>query len=424
MKSKIVLLFVLAALLFVTGCEGKMESDSDENLLMAYNHSISLDEIFNRDNEVLEVATPYSVLYRSGKKRNMFIFSEQVRAHDGNKYVLPDLSFQTTLDDSYEFHFNNMHVVCLNDQIHFQNQGISVMTIVMDQWERQTKGELESSVQYISSGLQMTIIPTYGGVEIEIDVSQKINQISLPINLSTCQRKNDEAGYVVLKNQQQELYIIHQAIAEDTNKTVYGLKSKITKRNNALWLEYSFEDNMSVSGKLKFTVDAASEQLFFDSSAYENTPRTNCIYNNYSYFDNRFENVRGYTYLKFNARSFAPKDPALLDYFYFTFYVEYVETPVTIELYAMSKDWCSWRITWHEKPSQNYKFGEFTIDQAGWYTINLTAYIKNMISSDYFMLQDNSFMMKVKDDSDGYAIIASTDHSLYPPFFEVGYKVE
>ena len=424
MKTKRVLLFVIVALLFATGCEGKKRSNSDENLLVAYNNSISMDEIFKGNNEVLEVATPYSVLYKSGKKRNMFIFSEQVRAYDGNKYVLPDLSFQTSVDDSYEFCFNNMRVVCLNDQIHFQSQGKSIMTMVMDKWNRQTMDESGSNVQYVSSGFHMTISPTFNGVEIEIDVSQKVNQIFIPINFSKCQRENDEAGYVVLKDQQQELYIIHQAAAEDKNRTVYGLKSKIIKKNGAFGLTYSLDDNMSIPGKLKFTVNAVSEQFFFDSSAYENTPTTNSIYNHYSYFDNRYENAGGYTYLKFNARSFTPKNSELLDYFYFTFYVEYVENPVTIELYAMSKDWCSWRITWNKKPSANYKFGECTIDQAGWYTINLTSYIKTMIDSNYFLLLDNSLMMKVKDDSVGYVVMASTDHGLYPPFFEVGYRVE
>ena len=91
-------------------------------------------------------------------------------------------------------------------------------------------------------------------------------------------------------------------------------------------------------------------------------------------------------------------------------------------MYAVRHDWCSWELTWNNQPNHNEKIGEFKVDKSGWYSIDLTEYTKRLIDRNYYKLENNSIMFKVKDTSTGNAIFTSTDNSVYPPFFEVNYR--
>lgn len=424
MKIRRAIIFFLVSLLFITGCTRKQGIDSNKDLLIEYKRQIDYSEILEGDNEISEVATPYSVLYKQKNTRTMFVFSKQVREVCDQKYELSKLLFERGADNSYQYRYDNAHVFCMNEEIVFQYDGKTAMIISMTNWKRMDLDELGTKVQYTTTDSKITILPTLGGVEIIVDNDREVNGVSLPVTLTDCRRKNHKAGYVTIENRQKDLYVLHQAVAEYPQKTTYGLETTIQKRNGQLLLECSVENNTDLPRRIRLMIDVASEQMFFDSSVYESFPHVNSIYSNYSYLDNRSELFHGCTYVKLNARSITPKDSAALESFSFSFFIEYVEEPVTLEFYGMTQDWCSWRITWKNKPSTSYKLGECYIDQKGWYTVDLTDYIKYVIDSNYFLLEDNSFMIRVKDETDGYAIMASTDHSSFFPYFEISYNVE
>ena len=123
--------------------------------------------------------------------------------------------------------------------------------------------------------------------------------------------------------------------------------------------------------------------------------------------------------MKFNIRSFTPKRKDLLDSVTLNLYVLYCSGDVELEVYSVRNDWCSWELTWLKQPAHNEKIGEFKISESGWYSIDLTEYVKLLIDKKYYNLQNNSILFKVKGESSGYAVFTSTDNSVFPPFFEV-----
>lgn len=70
------------------------------------------------------------------------------------------------------------------------------------------------------------------------------------------------------------------------------------------------------------------------------------------------------------------------------------------------------------------KIGEFEISLEGWYSIDITEYVKFLIENNYFSFENSSIMLKLKDNNAGTVVISSCDNSMYPPFFEVNYLVE
>ena len=143
----------------------------------------------------------------------------------------------------------------------------------------------------------------------------------------------------------------------------------------------------------------------------------------YIVFDSISPSKATHNYMKFNIRSFTPKKEELLDQIILNLYVLYCSDEIEIEVYSVRNDWCSWELTWLNQPEHNEKIGEFKVSNAGWHTLDLTNYVKLLIKENYYNLENNSLLFRVKDDSDGYAIFTSTDNSVYPPFFEVNYRV-
>ena len=163
--------------------------------------------------------------------------------------------------------------------------------------------------------------------------------------------------------------------------------------------------------------------MFFDCAAYENTHNVNYIFDNNIIFDSITPQHGTLNYMKFNLRSFTPKKADLLDQILLNLYMQYCEGEVEIEVYSVRHSWCAWELTWDNLPKHNEKIGQFTVSKAGWYSIDLTDYAKLLINKKYYKLTDNSIMFKVKDGSTGVVIMASSDNSVYPPFFEVNYRV-
>ena len=128
--------------------------------------------------------------------------------------------------------------------------------------------------------------------------------------------------------------------------------------------------------------------------------------------------------MKYNIRSFTPKDSSLIDSFTLSFYAIAVENNTEMEIYRVDKDWCSSQINWRSKPKYKEKIGEFTLSEPGWHTIDLTRYAKSLINRNYDKLNDNGIVFKIKDGTIGYAILASADNTYAPPYFEVNYRVQ
>jgi len=144
--------------------------------------------------------------------------------------------------------------------------------------------------------------------------------------------------------------------------------------------------------------------------------------NNVNIFDTVNPGNTGYTYLKYNVRSITPKDPELLDSFKLNFYAMAVDGDVDIEVYRITNDWCSWTTAWYNTPPAREKIGYFSLSEPGWHTIDFTEYIKHLIKSGYYNLTDNSVVFKMKESSEGYAVLASANNSFTPPYFEINYR--
>ena len=403
----------------------------------------SINEILSQPYEEVEsVSTKYSVLYKNGIERKMYVFALPVKEMQNRKYVLLDAQIYENGDGTFGTKNKNFNVRFNNDSVDLQHINLKIailfdkMDLIKESDYLNIYGETKEAVKYsgTADNLEMRCIPTYNGVLMELDLPNKIEKSEITFELDMAKRqllkyKNDPAGYVkILDEDEDNIGVFHQGIVVGGDNRFYANnKVKIAVKNKRYYLTVDLSKlpaDVSYPAKLAMNFDFYREKMFYDTSVYEAMPNVNTMLNNVSIFDSINEGNSGYTYFKYNVRSFTPKESKLIDSFSCSFYVMSVTGNADIEVYRVPKDWCSSMINWNDKPNHAEKLGEFTVSEKGWYKIDLTEYVKKLIDRDYDKLNDNSIVLKMKDGSRGYLVLASVDNTYAPPFFEVNYMVQ
>lgn len=418
---------------------GRIIPDSDTSLLSSYSPSIDMDNLFMGDNEVTQVATRYSILYKNDDYRKMYVSSITIRnCIDGNLYSLVNRDIVQNENNTYITRNVDYNIDYLPDGVRIgnsekwfkinmpENPSLSYVNSYTNAYKTDNIGVCYS----YSNGYKIYISPSYNGMTIFCEINPD-QSLVLPVEFSNMKKINKSAGYVVLKDKNADgdmtgnYFVISRPIVYDeTGRVVISNPITIIEVESGSNLIY--EKPYAATGKLTltFSINYYCENMFFDCAAYENEPNQNYIFDSYVTFDSISPDSATYNYMKFNIKSFTPKKSKLLDKLTLNLYVIHCTDQIEIEVYSVRHDWCSWLLNWKKRPNNNEKIGEFKVSAAGWYSIDLTQYAKLLINEKYYKLGNNTIMFKIKDGSDGYAIFASTDNSVMPPFFEVNYRAK
>jgi hypothetical protein len=388
--------------------------------------------------EVTSVSTKYSMLYKDGINRKMYVFAVPVREIENDQYFLFGNRIYENGDGVYRTQNKEFNIAFKKESINLNYTDLAFAVLIdsesiaKEEDYQNTYGEIREAVKYSGAvdGIDMRCIPTYNGLLMEFELANKPEkkELTFEIDINKLEYINDPAGYVQIMADENQAGMIYQGIVVDEKNKYYPNNAvKIDIKNKRYYLTVDLIDlppDISYPAKLAVSFDFYCFKMFYDTSVYEAVPKTNTILNKVSIFDSINEKQNGYTYLKYNIKSFTPKISSLVGSFTFNFYVMSVTDSVDIEVHRVPKDWCSWTITWKNKPKFKEKLGEFTISEPGWHKIDLTEYAKMLIERNYDKQDTNSVVLKIKDGSRGYAVLASADNTYAPPYFEVNYRVQ
>lgn len=388
--------------------------------------------MLSKSNLLSNMTTPYSVLYGKDKTRQMYVFSvpiqEKINAKHSlmeNKIVKNKNEFITT-NKTFNISFNTNKINLKNSQDSFEILIDNIKTIQQNNDYTNIYEYKGKSIKYTDKDNNILFcFPTYNGLLMEYNLNSSKQRIEFELNLNEYEFLNDEAGYVqLLKNSNEKMGIIYQGIITDkNNKFLINNKAEIVKRNNKFYLSYKLPQNMEYPIKFIINIDFYSEKMFFDTSNYNTSPKTNFIFNNISFFDTQIEDAQEQTYVKFNLKSITPKSAELLNTISLNFYAIFSEGELDIEVFKVQDEWCSWTMNWNEQPDYYEKIGEINVNKSGWYSLDITEYAKELINNNYDQMIDNSIVLIAKRKSEGRAIFASADNSCAPPYFKIDYKV-
>lgn len=442
-KKKIIVVSVLvvvvcmifsAVIIFLN--EDKLQRNNKNLLVDNQNNYTSTEEmiksILSKDNDVPEVSTKYSILYKDENNRHSYIFANPVRKSVDNEYIYCDINIEKS-DYGYSVYNANYSSDFYSNSIRLSQNGGTQITFdisgspgcSLSEDYINVYSEAKKSVRYVQgTDISLYVTPTYSGLLFEYNIDNSVKQFKCKIDIGDLDYENEDAGYVMLEKDEVEKAIVHRPIIADTEAKLHVLNEiQIKREGDGIYLVADIPDNIECR-KLAFHLDYYTEKMFFDTSAYQSTSGVNSLFSNISIFDTSGSDDGCYTYMKFNLRSYTPQKSSLVDSVVLNMYALDVKGETTIEVYKVPGDWCSWTLSWKNKPDFKKQIGEFTITESGWYSIDLTDYVKELIDDDYDRLIDNSIVFKIKDETSGYAVFASTDNTYAPPYFDIKYRVK
>lgn len=439
-KKLIILTSMLLSILFCLSLIPLFTENTplcDDNLLIpnTYNSSnISevFDSILSQNSEIPEVSTKYNVLYKNNNNRLSYIFANPVRNFVDGKYVYCKSEITSKKND-FIIHNEYLNAICTDQQITVSKPNSCAISFNLSNTQSYTIAEtycniyndIAESIQYdFESGDSLQVIPTHSGILFEAVPNTSSEIFKYQIDIGNLKYTNSDAGYVILNEKDDTYAIIHRPLVMDSSGTISAFpKIQIESIDQLLYLTLEIPKETQIS-KLAICVDLYLDKMFYDSSAYENAKNVNSIQNNISIFNNQNKSTDGYTFMKFNMKTYVPSKKELIDSVILNLYVIYAGNETTIEVYSVNNDWCSWTLDWLKKPNLKKQLGEFQITNSGWYSIDLTNYVIDLIDNNYYYLNDSSIVLKIKSGTKGDVIIASTDNTYAPPFFEIKYRVK
>lgn len=424
--------FTLFSAILLTSCTSMIDEpiyqDSHENIMVEYYDKLDFNQLFQFENEITEVATKYSVLYKNDNMRHMYVFSVPVREYVNEEYSLIDHSIYKKNDTEYSTKNNQFNIAINETSIGIQYDSDKISVPLEVNTEISDSELLNNTLTFTNDQYEFEITPSYGGIVLNYLIHDKETEdLSIPINIYNYTFKNEKAGYSLIKDKKDDddVFIINQAVIRDNNDVIYP-NNMVTIENingeHVIVAQIPKNEELIYPIKVEFAIDYNVDTMFFDASAYEAQPSINTIYNNLSIYDSTLSQNEAYTYMKFNIKSFIPHNIDLLDNVYLYVYSQYCIPGTIIEIYSIREDWCAWTLTWKKHPNSKEKLGEFELTDAGWYCLDITDYAKRLITDDFYNHDDNSIMFKIKDNINGSAIISSSDNKTTPPFFEVYYR--
>lgn len=410
----------------------KQYEDNHGNILKSFTESIDISQLLLGSNVVESVNTRYSILYKCGMNRKMYVFTSSVRNQTEDIFY----EFDRRLLESEEGYYSDN----VGQQIVFMEKGIllgeknnklylnlfSVNEMSFCDDHKNFYGNTVDAIDYSLGQNKVYASSTYGGVLLDCTLYEPSEEMNISINYGDLSVENTDADYCVISDDNGEVFIINCPLFFDADGKYIGTGKAVikgpTKERKLIFLGPD-GDGWNYPIKMSVIIDKYGQKMFYDSTAVVDNPRTNSIFNYVTVFNQDESSESAYTYLKFNVRSFTPKESSLLDEAILYMYVLSCDEETVVETYSVRNDWCSWTLTWKNRPKHYEKIGEFNVSNKGWYGIDLTEYFKRLIEDDYYGQENNSIMLKIKTGYTGNFILASGDNTEAPPFFEINYRV-
>lgn len=436
----IVIAVFLISIVVYTGTTNHNDKlpDSHQSLLLNYVTAVNMKDLFTQSNEVVQVATPFSVSYKNNNKRTMFVCSTPIRYMQNEEYIYAEPSLIETDTGSYVTRISDQSVFFNNNCIRIEKGSdwlqINFPAISELRYTEHTTtlyGDRSVIQYYLDDNTIVSCFPSYTGVTVQYQIQEYVETVSIPVEFASYRINTIDFGCILLSDLESSskeimsnhvFALSHPLFCGSNNDVYVQKKGQIKKGRSGCVLNFSLPEDLTYPLTMTFQVNCYSDNMFFDCAAYEKNPSANHIFDNYVFFSSD-KVSQTYNYMKFNIRSFTPKNSSLLDDLILNLNVLACTEDAVIEIYSVRNDWCSWELTWKNRPAHNEKIGEFTIKSPGWYSLDLTDYARQLIDNEYYYLNDNSILLKLKDDSEGMVVFASTDNGIYPPFFEINYRV-
>ncbi len=425
------------AILFVLFLSGCSLSGSRENALFTYA------KIESRKSEQLHTYdSPYTLYLKNADDTyTMFVFASPVQFSEGDgRYSLID---PTLVESSRE-------------GIAFENKANAVKTSFPDKADGAFRiergetflelrfrdgalpaepakkaavstfaGEPADAAIYEQEGRSMAVYPTRTGFHLEVTWDDAAKAADIPVQITssdTVQTYGGNGTLVFRKNGQIGAVITHPLLfspGEETPRWDIAGGIRIEDSSQGCFTFILPEDRAREGPLTALLSFDLYENKLPDTGAVSAYPDTNAYLSPVSLVGSHAQWGTGVQYIRFRLQYFCklnPEDILSASYHLRVFSGSGLEE---LGLYKMETNWSSTGLTWNTRLPPGDLAAEARPSGTGELVFDLTDFAKACFADPTWMTESKGLLLKAASPESGYAVCASHDHALYPPYLRI-----
>lgn len=424
MKSKknliaIAVLILLITFLCLTGCS-KSASDTDKDDLKKFDTQYTRCEANDDGTYSLYIYAAPVQFKKDGqyyKKDNSIVESSDSKDAFENKENDIKTIFSKVLDNGLSIVDEQGKVnINLGDCKDFENGKLINYTNIF--------GDTVEAVLYEDkdSGRQIVVYPTISGIYVELQCQNNTYIPKITVRTDTNAYEKKKNGYIVLKSGDEKKVVIYEPVIkyEDNNELHFDMKYSCHQREGGLELQFPTDAAKNQkSVRIAFSIERYVKKMP-DTSLYSKA-NINSYLRNYAVIGKHDLFGEGIEYLRFRANYYMnTRSDNIISAEYCMKRLDYKRSVQTLTLYKKKTQWSSTRDLWNDNMERGSKIvGESTSDGNGWLHFDITQFMKQCVSDRTWLMESYGCIL---EGGSGYAIVATSDNSLYVPYIKVTMK--
>lgn len=370
----------------------------------------------------------------------MYIFSAPIQYKNKDKYETIDNSiiisnnkkyayqnkgnsiityFPKSLKDSFRIEYHDKFL-----EISLQNfsQECSPAKIIS---YKNMYGDSIKAVIYEGKDANFVFYPTNFGIKSEIVFKNTPDsEITYRLHTSANYYLNQEKRYILLQSESDIESVIQQPIIQSDEEkrrlATMEMKEYENDYNLRVILNNESLSQQNSPAILETTFDMYQNKIP-DTSVYSNY-NNNSYLRSYAIIGKHPEFGEGWEYIRFKlSKLFYTREENILDAKY---YIKGLTgcRDNNVQVYQPEDRWPSSQMVWNSKIASDKGPIAVSKKENGYYIFDLTNFAKQCFSENSQYTESKGIILKC--DADAYHVLATADHSLYPPFIKIDLRTE
>lgn len=286
-------------------------------------------------------------------------------------------------------------------------------------------GESAEAVLYEQTGRRIAVYPTRTGFHLEVTWDDAAGAADIPVQLTSSDIVQPYGGngtLVFRKNNQTAAVVTHPFCLSPGEETPQwniagGIRVEDPSQGHFTFI---LPEDRARDGRLTALIsfDLYDNKLP-DSGAVSAYPDTNAYLSPVSLVGSHAQWGTGIQYIRFRLQYFCWLDPE--DILSASYHLRVFSGSGLNELglYKMQTNWSSTGLTWNTRLSAGELVTGANPSGTGELVFDLTEFTKGCFDDPTWMTESKGLLLKAASPEKGYAICASHDHPLYPPYIRI-----
>lgn len=284
-------------------------------------------------------------------------------------------------------------------------------------------GDQVEAVRYESDkGMQIYCYATISGIQIELVCQKESSLPEMDFEADVTSMTRQKNGYIVFHDREETAVVIYEPVVKAANSDEPQFGSAIygKERNGLyhLWIEPP-ECMNKEEVRLLYSIERYVNKIP-DSTVYSKKNINNYL-RSYAVVGEHQDFGSGIHYLRFRLQYYLSMDTNnVISARYYLKNLREGNDKAALGLYRNLDQWSSTQMLWEtkvESDKEAYSWGSYADN--GWICFDVTDYVKSCLKSEDWMEESIGSTLKCED---GYALVATSDNSLYVPYLEIVMK--